>query len=98
MREEAIWARNIDWIVLTAASPSELAGVLRAWRDENPNAAVLDVAYADGYAYAGRLTRMVDTWTDNGRPANGDYTIEVAPEPRQQDWGVCSALITLQIA
>lgn len=97
MRDEAVWAQNLDWIVITAASPSELAGALRGWRDENPNAAVLDIAYADGYAYAGRLTRMVDTWTENGRPVNGEYTIDVAPEPAPQDWGVCSALITLQI-
>jgi hypothetical protein len=40
---------------------------------------------------------MVDTWTDNGRPAGGDFTLEVDPDPSAADWGQCSALITLQI-
>jgi hypothetical protein len=97
MREEAVWASNLDWVVITAPSPAELAAALRAWRDENPNAAVLDIAYADGYAYAGRITRIVDRWTENGRPLNGDFAVEVQPEPTPQDWGCCSALITLQL-
>jgi hypothetical protein len=97
MREEAVWASNLDWVVVTAGNPAELAGALRAWRNANPNAAVLDIAYADGYAYAGRLTRMVDRWTDNDRPIGGDFAIEVQPNPTPQDWGVCSALITVQI-
>jgi hypothetical protein len=97
MREEAVWASNLDWVVVTAGNPAELAGALRAWRDANPNAAVLDIASADGYAYAGRLTRMVDRWTDNDRPIGGDFAIEVQPNPTPQDWGVCSALITVQI-
>ncbi len=96
MREEAVWAANLDWVVLTGRNQAELVQALRGWRDQNPNAAVLDIAYADGYSYAGRLTRMVDVWTDNGRPIGGDFSIEVAPEPTPQDWGVCSALITLQ--
>lgn len=96
MREEAVWAENLDWVVITARNQTELVQALRAWRDQNPAAAVLDIAYADGYAYAGRITRMVDSWTDNNRPINGDYTIEVDPDPTPADWGVCSALITLQ--
>jgi hypothetical protein len=97
MREEAVWAQNLDWVVITARNQTELVQALRSWRDANPNAAVLDIAYADGYAYAGRITRMVDTWTDNNRPINGDYALEVDPEPSPADWGVCSALIMLQI-
>jgi hypothetical protein len=97
MREEAVWASNLDWVVISAGNQTELVQALKRWRDANPNAAVLDIAYADGYAYAGRITRMVDTWTDNGRPINGDYQLEVDPEPTAADWGVCSALITLQI-
>jgi hypothetical protein len=96
VREEAVWASNLDWEVITGRNQAELVQALRRWRDANPNAAVLDIAYADGYAYAGRITRMVDAWTDNGRPIGGDFSIEVAPEPSPQDWGVCSALITLQ--
>jgi hypothetical protein len=97
VREEAVWAENLDWVYITAPNQAQLVQALQAWRNQNPKAAVLDIAYADGYAYAGRITRMVDTWTDNGRPANGDYTLEVDPDPTPQDWGVCSALITLQI-
>ena len=97
MREEAVWASNLDRVVVTAGSPADLANALRAWRDANPRAAVLDIAYADGYAYAGRITRLVDQWTDNGRPIGGDFAVEVQPPPTAQDWGVCSALITLQI-
>ncbi len=96
MREEAIWAQNIDWVAITAPNQNSLVLALKDWRDRNPRAAVLDIAYADGYAYAGRTTRMVDTWTDNGRPAAGDFTLEVDPEPSPADWGQCSALITLQ--
>ncbi len=98
MREEAIWAENIDWVTVTAPNQNALVLALKDWRDRNPRAAVLDIAYADGYAYAGRLTRMVDSWTDNGRPAGGDFTLEVDPEPSPADWGQCSALITLQKA
>ncbi len=97
MREEAVWAENLDWVCITARNQAELVQALKAWRDANPKAAVLDIAYADGYAYAGRITRMVDSWTDNGRPIGGDFTLEVDPAPSQQDWGLCSALITLQI-
>jgi len=96
MREEAIWAENIDWVVIKAPNQLALVQALQGWRDANPRAAVLDIAYADGYAYAGRITRMVDAYTDNGRPMNGDYTLEVDPEPSADDWGVCSALVTLQ--
>ena len=97
MREEAVWAKNLDWVVITAPNQAQLVRELQSWRNANPDAAVLDIAYADGYAYAGRITRMVDSWNDNGRPMNGDYTLEVDPEPTPQDWGVASALITLQI-
>jgi len=97
VREEAVWAENLDWVYIAAPNQTQLVQALRNWRDQNPKAAVLDIAYADGFAYAGRITRMVDTWTDNGRPIGGDFTLEVDPEPSPQDWGVCSALITLQI-
>ncbi len=96
MRDEAIWAENIDWVTIAAPNQNALVLALRDWRDRNPRAAVLDIAYADGYAYAGRITRIVDSWTDNGRPAGGDFTVEVDPEPSPVDWGQCSALITLQ--
>ena len=97
MRDEAIWAENLDWVVVAAPNPTQLAQALKGWRGQNPKAAVLDISYADGYAYAGRITRMVDSWTDNGRPAGGDFTLEVDPDPTPADWGQCSALITLQI-
>lgn len=99
MRETALYAENLYWVAIRSATIPDLMSALAEWRDANLKAAVLDITILDGYSYAGRISQMKASQhvlSDYGRTTNPDYSVYYDPAPSREDWGMCTAVITLQ--